>query len=143
MIIFVSFPGLGQVGSQRPGTRREETQIVRLDGNSFINFNFNRLPPEYLQQTPEEDFSFYFLTDKPNGLIWYHDEPGRKMFLTMKVDRFLDKGKDILGFTNPILVQIPDSMIKRRKLAKNHKNLLNGSKVASIYKNSHAGGLFY
>ncbi|XP_076459006.1 uncharacterized protein LOC143292527 isoform X2 [Babylonia areolata] len=68
----------------RPQRRRSTTTIIRLDGSSFVRFNFDRLPKEYLLPAQEEEFSFYFLTDQPEGLIWFHDEPRRDMYIAMK-----------------------------------------------------------
>jgi hypothetical protein len=83
----------GYVTTQRPpyvppdtsDTRRRTTTIIRLDGAAYVRFNFERLPAEYLAKTPEEEFSFYFLTDKPDGLIWYHEERFRNLYIAMKV----------------------------------------------------------
>ncbi|KAL8587816.1 hypothetical protein ACOMHN_021034 [Nucella lapillus] len=68
----------------RPGQRRATTTIIRLDGASFVRFNFERLPAEYLTRAQEEEFSFYFLTDQPEGLIWFHEEPRRNLYIAMK-----------------------------------------------------------
>ena len=48
-------------------------------------FDFNRLPREYLRPTAEEVFSFWFLTEQPDGLIWRHQDSKRDMYIAMKV----------------------------------------------------------
>lgn len=63
------------------------TTIIRFNGASYVKFDFSQLPSQYLTYSPDEEFSFWFLTDQPEGLLWYHQEPKRNLYLAIKVDK--------------------------------------------------------
>ncbi|XP_025090814.1 uncharacterized protein LOC112562040 isoform X3 [Pomacea canaliculata] len=60
------------------------TTIIRFNGASYVKFDFSQLPSQYLTYSPDEEFSFWFLTDQPEGLLWYHQEPKRNLYLAIK-----------------------------------------------------------
>ncbi|KAK6166927.1 hypothetical protein SNE40_023527 [Patella caerulea] len=67
--------------------RRGTTKVIRFNGLSYLKykFDYNTLPASYYERTEQEDLSFHFITDKPDGLLWFHQgEDGREMHLSLK-----------------------------------------------------------
>ncbi|CAL1547650.1 unnamed protein product [Lymnaea stagnalis] len=69
---------------QTPAPERRRVKILVFDGKAYATFNFDNLSPRFLQRTNTEDFQFYFLSRKPNGLIWLQEDRDRKMYLALR-----------------------------------------------------------
>lgn len=92
-LIFSSFvAAITAVAPQRPlvrgttGARSDgTTTIIRLTGLGYVTYSFAKLPNEFIRQVDEEEITFWFLTDQEDGLVWLQDDPGRVMYMSMKV----------------------------------------------------------
>ncbi|XP_012941838.1 neurexin-1 [Aplysia californica] len=62
----------------------KKQKIIYLDGRAFVQFSFNRLPTQYLLPAEVEQFQIFFITDQPEGLMWYQEDPERITFLAIK-----------------------------------------------------------
>ncbi|KAH9500063.1 hypothetical protein Btru_076507 [Bulinus truncatus] len=62
-----------------------ENPIINFNGQSFVRFNFNELPPEYFYKKDLEKFQFLFHPrTQGDGLLWLHEDRDRKMYIALK-----------------------------------------------------------
>lgn len=78
------------------------TYIIRFDGTAYIGYDFNDIFSQYQYQevlTPvqNETFTFNFITNQPDGLIWLDDrkDENLKMYLAVRVGLSKDQNPDL------------------------------------------------
>ncbi|KAL8566603.1 hypothetical protein ACOMHN_054825 [Nucella lapillus] len=87
-----------------PATGAGTTRIIRLTGNAYVNFDFNRLPAHYLINTPNEDLSLMFLTNQPDGLIWFEEQDARTMYIALENGRLVFVNDDKTGSPDKVVL---------------------------------------
>lgn len=97
-------PGKSGQGPREPDDifTKEMKKVVHFDGQSYLEYDFNRIDRRFLRVVNNEEFEFLLATYDPDGLIWFTDNPKRTMHLSLRVSSS-KKVLDRLGGNSLIL----------------------------------------